>query len=578
MAHIAAIPAFGDPCETAISGNKEVQGTWFPASQVRAFTFNDPAIIWLERFGMIHGFEPDSSEYDFFNFIVRKSAEFEMEWSRQAGGAVPRVCGESFEVRSPSTVRRTFDLMKASTAIISQPGLWWAPERIYGVPDLVVHSRWLRAKFPSLISEADSRIPAPHLGGGEGHYIVLDIKFTTRLDEKSKAQDLANYSAQVRLYSFMLGQLQGFVPTHAFLVARDRVNNPLPVAIGKVVGQPLDPDLASMRDSYADIMTNGTGYLPWKNPQVIYNLSNDDEKWHSAKKRIARDCFAGGDPELIVQIGPGIKSQLATLGFTSIASLLGNDPATIPLESCKGLGPAKSKQVRAVLTANRNAAAVIPDAGILPSKRTFEFFVDYEFLTNLNVDFAQQWPTLEGHEMIFMVGVGWEEAGAWNFKSFSANQETSAGEYELFENVMKWFMDKTAGKLNDPDVVAMYHWSTAEVSQSTRAADRLGLAANHPVRQLPWCDLQKVFLNGPCCLPGMYSFGLKETAQALSQLNQTYATEWPGDLDSGLRAMVMGWKAYEAGEPNTSKEMKLLEQYLEADCKAVRNILSWLRI
>ncbi len=526
---------------------------------------------------MIHGFEPDTSEYDFFNFIVRKSAEFEMEWSRQAGAGVPRVCGEAFEVRSPETVRKTFDLMKAGTAIISQPGLWWAPERIHGVPDLIVHSRWLRQQFPALISDADSRIPAPNLGGAEGHYVVLDVKFTTRLDEKYKAQDLANYSAQVRLYSFMLGQLQGFVPTHAFLIARDRVSNPLPVAIGKMVGQPLDVDLAQMRDNYADIMTNGTGYLPWQNAQVIYNLAIDDEKWHSAKKRIARDCFLGSDPELIFQVGPGIKSQLATLGFTSITSLLANDPATIPLESFKGFGPAKSKQVRAVLTANRNGAPLMPDASMLPRKKTFEFFVDYEFLTNLNVDFAKQWPTLEGYEMIFMVGIGWEEGGTWNFRSFCAQQETIAGENELFEVVTQVLMDKTGGKLNDPNNVAMYHWSNAEVSQSTRAADRLGLAANHPVRQLPWCDLQKVFLNGPCCIPGMYSFGLKETAQALSQLDVKFATEWPGDLDSGLKAMVMGWKAFQDKEPAVSTEMKLLEQYLEADCKAIRNILNWVR-
>ena len=182
MAHIAPVPTPVDPCEAAIGGFKEVQPTWFPASQVRAFTFNDPAVIWLERFGKIHAFEADSSQYDFFDFILRKSSEFEAEWRRQTAGDVPRVCGEAYEVRSPETVRKTFQLMKAGTSVISQPGLWWAPERLHGVPDLIVHTSWLRQRFPTLISDADSRIPAPHLGMSEGHYVIIDTKFTSKIE------------------------------------------------------------------------------------------------------------------------------------------------------------------------------------------------------------------------------------------------------------------------------------------------------------------------------------------------------------------------------------------------------------
>ena len=89
--------------------------------------------------------------------------------------------------------------------------------------------------------------------------------------------------------------------------------------------------------------------------------------------------------------------------------------------------------------------------------------------------------------------------------------------------------------------------------QSVRAADQLGLAANHSLRQLPSWGLQKVFLNGPSSLPGAFTFGFKETAQVLGALDKNFSTTWPGSLDSGLRAMVMGWKAYELVMPVAQK-------------------------
>ena len=50
----------------------------------------------------------------------------------------------------------------------------------------------------------------------------MDLKFTTRLEESQKAKDLESYAAQLRLYTYMLGQLQGYLPRQAYLIARDR--------------------------------------------------------------------------------------------------------------------------------------------------------------------------------------------------------------------------------------------------------------------------------------------------------------------------------------------------------------------
>ena len=48
-------------------------------------------------------------------------------------------------------------------------------------------------------------------------------------------------------------------------------------------------------------------------------------------------------------------------------------------------------------------------------------------------------------------------------------------------------------------------------------------------------------------------------------------------VDEGTKAMVMGWKGYHCGDINKSEEIRLLTPYLEADCRAVCNVLCWMR-
>ena len=42
----------------------------------------------------------------------------------------------------------------------------------------------------------------------------------------------------------MLGQMQGQMPRFAYLATRDRIHDPLPVAVNHKLDEPLDPALA----------------------------------------------------------------------------------------------------------------------------------------------------------------------------------------------------------------------------------------------------------------------------------------------------------------------------------------------
>ncbi len=557
---------------TALGGREQVPADWMPASQVGPFICGDPGVVWLEYYGAQHGFQPDPSPYAFGDFVAEKGRQFEEAWLRAVAPEAVEVCSSGEDVRDARKVRQTYELMQQGAPLIAQAALWWAPERVYGAPDLLVHTTWLQENFPGLVNAAEAARADPG-----GHYIVLDQKFTTRLDERRKAEDLAIYAAQVRIYTYMLGQLQGTMPGQAFLVARDRLFDPLPVEIGSTVGSPLDEDLAAIRDQFVEIKLNGERYLPWRDEIVASNPDEASERWQTAKKTIALEKTPGGDPSQLYFVGPAAKTALAARGYASLDDLLQADPDDLSLERIKGLGAKRAGQMRAILRANRSGAAVRPPPEVLPARKPFEFYVDFEYFTNVNVDFWAQWPELEGREMVFMIGVGWQDGAAWRYQAFVAGQESQAGEWAAFERFIEFLQRETDRALVEPGAAALYHWSSAEVWQTRRVADRHGLPEDHPLRNLPWYDLQKVFLDGPAALPGAWKFGLKAVTSALSAMEPTFQTRWPGDLDAGLQAMVMGWRAYEQAEPLETREMALLREYLEADCQALWQILRWLR-
>lgn len=551
----------------ATADRQVVADEWMEATATRAFIMEDPGVAWLELHGHLHDFFTDRSPYEFLDFIAEKGAQFERKWQQEMAPEATLVCQAPYEVQRADRLAQTFQLMQTGAPIIAQPALWWGPEQIYGTPDLIARVDWLRQRLPTLTPWLD-QVPA-------GLYVVLDLKFTSRLEDRPR-EHAAN-SAQVLLYSYMLGQLQGHVPEVGFLVTRDRHSDPLPVAVTARVDQPLDAGLSQLRSAYLDIKLNGARYAPWRDPQVAINLNNKDDRWQEAKKAIAQR-IDGGDVCRLPWIGLRQKQELADAGYPTLEAMLAVDPATIPLENCTNIGRMAARRIRAVLAANREDKPVLRTPEVVPKPLKHEFFVDYEYLTDLNVDFNSQWPTLEGREMIFMVGVGWEEDGEWRFRALIADRETPEAEHQLLQAFISLIEELSEGDALDPASTALYHWSSAEAWQSRKAANRHDLPDTHALRRLPWFDLEaQVAKKGSLALPGAWNFKLKSMARALGGLDPLFDPQWPGDLDQGKRAMVMGWRAYQFAEPALSHEMKLLTDYLDADCRAMWHLLRWLR-
>jgi uncharacterized protein len=180
-----------------------------PASATRRLIQSDPGVIWLQWYGAKYGFRREKSEYSFQDYVIAKGRALEAKWLERYAAGAPRVCEHDYDVQKVEKLQATLDLMKARQPVIVHPALWWGPEKIFGVPDLIVLSTWLNENFTGAI-QPNEVTPSD----GKGHYVAADIKVKTKL--KDDRLDLAIATSQLEIYSYILGHLQGYMPKCEF--------------------------------------------------------------------------------------------------------------------------------------------------------------------------------------------------------------------------------------------------------------------------------------------------------------------------------------------------------------------------
>lgn len=534
----------------------QIDQEWISPTKLRPLYQEDPVIAWLELHGASLGFFPESSTYSLSNLLETKGREFEQAWISHIAPQAQQVCTHAGQARQIDCYYQTLDLIAQQAPVIWQALLCCPSEKLYGMPDLLVHSDWLWQEFPEICH---------NLGDYTG-YIVLDLKNTSKLQEKSKAIDYGYYQAQVRFYSYMLAQIQQITPPFALIITRDQLTQPIIVPINQY-DTVLDPELNHYREQYWQIQHYGHTWRPWLDTQIAPNYSKSNERWDSAKKQI-QARVPGGVVEQMWNIGPAARNKLHAAGITSLQALLESAIEDIP----SGVFRQRDAML-AIMEANRSQRCIHhPHAA--PAPGTYEFFVDCEFFSSINIDYQREWPELHGTPMIFMFGVGWIKDGAWHYRDFIASHETHAAELSMLNEFTQFLFEQTQGDLNN---CVLYHWSHAENSQMRAAAERHNLPATHPLCNLPWHDLEKTCRTNACAIPGAWSYGLKDVATALRALDSSYDPQWPSNLNDGGMAQVIGWYAYQCPQPLYSEEMEQLRSYLEADCRATYQILRWLR-
>jgi uncharacterized protein len=561
-----------DVFDKATGGNETVPDDWMAATNMRPLLQDDPGLLWLKYHGEDAGLETDTKAYAFTPWISLKGQEFERVWLLKEAPDAVKAMEHDWDVRQVTSFRTTLELIQKKTPCIAKAALWWAKEGIFGSSDLICLASWFYRKFPHL-RPADWKATCDY-------YVVVDMKFTSGLHTPKRRDDLEKYACQMRIYSYALGQIQGYMPKRAYIISRDRIHDPIPVEINQELSKPLDKTLRDYREQYRRIKLRGKRLKPWKDSEVAPNYSNpEDYPYHKAKEIIQTELVKGQSLTMLPGIGNKLADSLEDLGFECLADLLAKKSEDIPLEEVDGIGPVMAARIRAVLKANRSKKATKVPLHIVPEKARTELYVDMEYFSNVNCDMEAEWPLLEGCPMVFMIGVGWLERGRWKYQQFVAEAESHKAERKMFRQFLAFLESKGVfDKSDEKHTVALYHWSDAEPNQVRQAIERHGSALKR-LEKLPWVDLlTTVFYAAPIAIPGQWKFGLKEMSAALSAYSKKHATSWPEGLSSGQAAQIAGWEAYRQAIPlATTKEHDLLTAYLEADVKALSNVLSWLR-
>ena len=587
---------------------------WVSAGRTRNFALGDPLLDWLGLFGEANGFVRDDlqpgfdSRTDFLSFVFEKGHAFEAAVVEHLATRYPlaRICAGPAAARSLEAAEETWRAMIAGAPIIHQAVLRNPERRTYGAADLLVRNDVLAALFPESANDEEMQFAAPALGG-DWHYRVVDVKFSAlHLDKHGHApRSRMAYMAQAWVYNEALGRIQGYEPPSAYLLGRsweqgkerngpERRGSSCMERLARV-DHAFAWDTGSLSRIAADavewvrqVRREGAswGVLPRPSvPELWPNLKNPhNAPWSAACKTIGEKLeditatWRGGLQARIQAHAQGIERWTDP---RCTAAALGITGATY--------GPAYD----AILDVNRDSEGPAVRPAIIRAEvetwgrpAAVEFFVDFETVSSLDDGFTRI-PEMGGQDLIFMIGCGHIEGGAWQFRCFTTHDLSEAAEAAAIE---EWLAHMQATRVRLAPTVAnpvVYHWSPAErASLSTALASA---RARHGSRSLRWREPNWFdFLNRvvkdkaePVVVRGAMGFGLKAIAKALHS-HGPVQTLWGNSVTDGLGAMVGAWtvarESAATGAPLIDHPlMQEIAAYNEVDCRVMMETIAFLR-
>jgi len=583
---------------------------WVSASSTRNFMLHNPLLDWLELCGNQHGFIRDDeregydASIDFTQFLMGQGNAFEaavVGYLRTLQPIVVIGSGHA-DVQNLRKAEETFDALQAGEPILHQAVLRDPDSKTYGAPDFLIRSDILNKLFPGTLADDEAALLAPDLGDNPWHYVVVDAKFTT-------LQILGNgglgnngskpaYKAQVYVYNRALGRLQGYLPTRSFLLGRGweqgfaEKKQRGSSAMGRLGSVPQDQEFGDRPiGDWAQLgaewvrraRSEGSNWrvLPEPSiPELWPNMGQtSDFPWHEAKSKIASEL---SDLTLLWQVSAEKRDRAHLSG---IRSWRDSQASAVSLGVT---GDRQGPTLQAMLDVNQtdDGPAVRPERinaardewGETPK---LEFYVDFETVSDLADDFSTM-PERGGQPLIFMIGCGHIENGAWVFESFVTDDLSQLQEERIIDDWFAHMADVTA-QLSPGTDPPVFHWSHAEVSfleKSYNAAKRRQGRDDWPTPR--WFDfLTRVARQEPLVVRGSLKFGLKSVAKAM-HAHGLIESSWDDSPLDGLGAMVGAWSAAKEADAKsvTLIDVPLMQEvaaYNEVDCKVMMEIVRYLR-
>lgn len=580
----------------AAPASPEAWEDWVSATRLRGYLLKNTLGDWLDMYGEANGFQRDetSEDYDerlvFAPFIMGRGGRFEQAVSAHLASfhELTTISRLREDVRSLEVAQQTFQALAEGRPIIHQAVLWNPESRTYGAADFLIRSDVFDALFPGHLAPGEAAVSAPDLGG-PWHYIVVDAKFTTvrlaRHGELGESNSSPAYRGQFFVYNDALARLQGYAPRRAFLLGRgwEQGSERGFSAMERLGPVPMSADLRGRVEAAAAwirrLRAEGAQWSPLPRPTVQELWpSAQDWPWENAAKRIVEELE---DLTQLWQVGTEKRNNAVRRGITSWRD------TRATAASLGVTGQVYQRVLEAILDVHRNDGPVVRPARVRAEESEWrkppplEFFVDFEYVSDLNDDFSS-FPQRGGQPIIFMIGCGHVEDGAWRFAQFTADRLDEAGEERTID---AWLahMRETQSRLGGGDEPRLFHWAPAEEINYETAYN--SARKRHPAKDWPevnWFDLmRKVVRKEPVVVHGAMGFGLKAVARAFHG-HGLIETGWGSSKVDGMGAMVGAWRCdEEAAERGVRlKDTPLMQdiaEYNEVDCKVMMEILRYLR-
>lgn len=561
------------------------------ATHTHNFMINDTIVDWLKNNEhKRRGSYTRGGSDGFTSFIQKKGIDFEnklVEYLRDSGHPIVTV-GEFI---SDETCRKTINLMNEGAPILHSAPVRNNYNKTQGIIDILVRSDYINNLVDKNPLSKDEENKGAHKFGTKYHYVVIDIKFST-IPLRSDGVHILNtghypaYKAQTLIYTQAVGRIQGYTAPYAFIMGRRWKfrSNCVKYSglnccerMGRIDFHGFDKSyIQRTKDALAwvrDVKNNGWKWSvdPPSREELYPNMCIDSGKWNSEKKRIADSI---GEMTNIWYVGVKNRKKALESGVTSWKDELCTAKRM-------GFSGKRANVIDKILHINRqNKHKILPkviknNAHEWKTEHT-EIFVDFETLSDIFCGFDQL-PEQRKSDMIFMIGVGWEEDDVWNYKNFICNSPTADEEFRIMDDFVSFIRD-----MGYP-IIRHWHaeesfWTSAENRQfnSTEDWNRKNTISDH-WNGMEWADMCDIFRQEPVVVKGCYKFGLKEIAGAMHKHNMI-KTSLTSNCKSGMSAMVNAWECYQkTTNPATCDTMKDVAKYNEFDCKVLWEILTYLR-
>jgi hypothetical protein len=496
---------------------------------------------------------------------------------------------------------KTKKAMMNGVPIISQAILINDKNNTRGIADIIVRSDYLnKIVTRRVISDENKIIKAPFLNGNY-HYRVIDIKWTS-MTLCSNGYTIRNegrfpcYKGQLAIYNCILGEIQGFFPSEAYILAKSwKIDRAILSEEGDCCFDLLGViDYDGFDNQYIEKTKNAMNWIrelridgdKWDplNPhrvEMYPNMSNkNDTPWTNEKQKIANEI---NELTQIWYVGDVNRNHAHAHGITSWKD------ERCTSEIMKISGTKRAHTINTILDVNRNDNVIIHPKFIKnnlcgwQTESPVDFYIDFETLncalcdtTDINI-----YDSKKVSDLVFMIGIGYKYNNKWIYKNFTINSISFDEEIKIFDEFTDFL--KTQIQILDPERIYMprlFHWSQAELINLRHVNERHDNKWKNLLNDkiATWVDMYNVFTDEPIVVKGSLSFKLKSVGKSLYNLG-LIPTSWndigPSD---GLDAMMSAIECYMKNKNvKRTQVMKMIIDYNEVDCKIILDIVELLR-